>query len=106
MLALDEQEADVEPVAGEGLCGGGLGLGDLVLVVGEHQVFAAGVEVEGLAEELHGHGGALDVPAGTACAERGLPAILAGLGGFHRAKSRAESLSYSSTSTRAPSVMP
>ncbi len=60
--------------------GGAFGLRDLVLVVREHQVFAAGVEVEAVAEELHGHGGALDVPAGAAGAERGLPAVFAGLG--------------------------
>jgi hypothetical protein len=46
LLAFDEQEADVHPVPGEGLAGGGFGLRDLVLVVREHQVFAAGVEVE------------------------------------------------------------
>ena len=63
----------MHPVAGEGLAGGALGLGDLVLVVGEHEVFAAGVEVEGVAEEFGGHGGALDVPAGTAGAQGGLP---------------------------------
>ena len=52
LSAFDEEEADVHPVAGEGLAGGALGLGDLVLVVGEHEVFAAGVEVEGFAEDI------------------------------------------------------
>ena len=66
LLAFDEQEADVHPVADEGLAAGGFGLGDLVLVVREHEVFAAGVEVDVVAEELRGHGGALDVPAGAA----------------------------------------
>ena len=64
--AFDEEEADVHPVAGEGLAGGGLGLGDLILVMRKHEVFAAGVEVEAVAEELGGHGGALDMPAGAA----------------------------------------
>ena len=76
LAAFDEQEADVHPVAGEGLAGGAFGLGDLVFVVREHEVFAAGVEVEGVAEELGGHGGALDVPAGAAGAERGVPGVL------------------------------
>ena len=35
LLAVDEEEADVHPVAGEGDSGGALGLGDFVLVVGE-----------------------------------------------------------------------
>ena len=82
LLAFDEQEANVEPVAREGLVRGGFGLGDLVFVVREHEVFAAGVEVEGVAEILHGHGGALDVPAGAAGAEGRIPGGLAGLGGL------------------------
>ena len=56
-------------MAGEGDSGGALDRGDLVFVVREHEVFAAGVEVEGLAEEFGGHGGALDVPAGAAFAQ-------------------------------------
>ncbi len=82
LAAVDEEEADVHPVAREGDSGGALGLGDLVFVVGEHEVFAAGVEVEGGAEEFGGHGGALDVPAGAAFAEGGVPGGLAGLGGL------------------------
>ena len=72
----------MHPVAGEGFSGRGFRLRDLVFVVREHQVFAAGVEVEGLAEELHRHGGALDVPAGAAVAESGVPRVLAGFGGL------------------------
>ena len=86
LAAFDEQEADVHPVAGEGVAGGALGLGDLVLVVREHEVLAAGVEVDVFAEELGGHGGALDVPAGAAGAEGGLPVALEGAvgGGLDR----------------------
>ncbi len=80
--AFDEEEADVHPVAGEGLAGGALGLGDLVFVVREHEVFAAGVEVEVLSEEPGGHGGALDVPAGAAVTERGIPGGLIVFDGF------------------------
>ena len=106
LAAFDQQEAHMHPVAREGLAGGGFRLRDLVLVMREHQVFAAGVQVEGFAEILHRHGGALDVPAGAAVAERGIPCVLAGLRAFHIAKSEAESFSYSSTSTRAPAVLP
>ena len=50
-----------------------LGLGDLVLVVGEDQIDAAGVDVEPLAKVLHGHGRALDVPSGEPLAPRAVP---------------------------------
>ena len=84
LAAFDEQEADVHPVPGEEGARGGFGLGDLVFVMREHEVFAAGVEVEGVAEEAGGHGGALDVPAGAAGAEGGVPGVFAGAvgGGF------------------------
>ncbi len=68
----------MHPVAGEGLAGGALGLGDLILVMREHEVFAAGVEVEGVAEEFGGHGRALDVPAGAAGAEGSVPELFVG----------------------------
>ncbi len=64
------------------LAAGGFGLGDLVLVVREHEVFAAGVEVDVVAEEFRRHGGALDVPAGAARAERRVPELFAGLDGL------------------------
>src|SRR5439155_26445242 len=72
-LALDQQVLNVHPVADEGLAGPALALRDLVLVVGEDEVLPAAVEVEGLAEVLHAHGRALDVPARAAPAERGVP---------------------------------
>ena len=82
LLIVDVDEAVVHPVLGKGLAGRALGLGDLVFVVGEHQVLAAAVDVDGLAQVLHTHGGALDVPAGAALAERRLPVGLAGLSGL------------------------
>ena len=54
--------------------------GDFVFVVREGEIDAAGVNVERLAEILHGHGGAFDVPAGTARADGCLPKKFAGLG--------------------------
>ena len=82
LLAFDEQEANVEPMAREGLVRGGFGLGDLIFVVREHEVFAAGVEVEGVAEIFHCHSRAFDVPAGAAGAQGRVPASFAGLGGL------------------------
>src|SRR5205823_13711506 len=54
LFALDEQEADMHPVADEGLATGRFRLGDLVLVVREHKVFAASVEVDVVAEKFRG----------------------------------------------------
>ena len=51
----------------------GLGLGDLVGVVREGVVDAAAVDVQILAQVLHGDAGALDVPAGIAHAPGGVP---------------------------------
>ena len=49
-------------------------LGDLALVVREHQVHAAAVDVELAAEVFLAHHGALEVPAREAFAPRGRPA--------------------------------
>ena len=53
---------------------GAFALGDLVFVVRELQVHAAGVDVDGLAQVGGGHRRALDVPARAAAAPGGLPA--------------------------------
>ena len=73
LLPVDGEEAVVQPELGEGLAGGRFGLGQLVFVVGEDQVLAAAVEVEGLPQVMHAHGGALDVPARTAGPPGGCP---------------------------------
>ena len=70
-------------------------LRDLVLVVGEDEVDAAGVDVEDLAEMLPRHRRALDVPAGAA--RRGNPAGKSqegspGFDGFQSTKSSGERL--------------
>ena len=51
-------------------------LGDLVFVVREDQVEAAGMDVEDLPEIALAHRGALDVPAGAAAAPGRVPAGL------------------------------
>ena len=63
----------MQPVAHEGLAGGTLRLRDLIFVMREDQVLAAGMNVEGFAQLLHAHGRALDVPAGTAFTPGRLP---------------------------------
>ena len=72
----------VEPGAHERLVGGGLRLRDLVLVVREDEVDAAGVQVEARPEVAHAHGRALDVPARPTLAEARRPAGLSRLGAF------------------------
>ena len=56
---------------------GALGLGDLILVVREDEVKAAGVDVDGRAEVFVDHSRALDMPAGTSLAPAGIPVRLA-----------------------------
>jgi hypothetical protein len=82
LAAFDEEEADVHPVAGEGLAGGGFRLRDFVFVMGEHEVFAAEVEVEAVAEKFARHSRALDMPAGATGTDGRLPEIFVGLGSF------------------------
>ena len=61
-------------------------LGELVFVVRELQIQPAAVDVEVLAQQLIGHGGAFDVPAGAASADRlsvnygAIPSGLVGVG--------------------------
>src|ERR1700736_5832921 len=68
----------MQPVAHERIAGRGLTLCDLILVVGEDQVDAAGMNVERLPQVLHAHRGAFDVPAGPSRTERRLPGLLLG----------------------------
>ena len=64
LRAIYRQEPDVEPIVDEGLPCEALGLGDLVLVVGECQVLASGVDVDGVPHQAAAHDTALYVPAG------------------------------------------
>jgi hypothetical protein len=57
----------------KGLAGGRLALGDLVLVMREDQVDAAGVDVERRPEVGHAHRRAFDVPARPARSDRRCP---------------------------------
>ena len=72
----------MHPVPAEGAAVGALALGDLILMMGEDQILTAGVQVDGFAKVLAGHGAALDMPAGAAVTPRALPVGLAGLGGL------------------------
>ena len=56
-----------------------LALRNLVLVMREDEILAAAMDIQRLAEVLHAHRGALDVPARAAHAPRGLPRRLARL---------------------------
>ena len=72
-------EAVVHPVMHIGLAGCALALRYLVFMVGEEQILAAAVNIEGFAQVFHAHGAALNVPAGTAHAPGAGPGRLAGL---------------------------
>ncbi len=74
------EQAVVHPVLHEGfLAGKCFRLGDLVFVMGKDDVLAAAVDVNPVAEELAGHGAALDVPARPAFSPGAVPGRLAGL---------------------------
>ena len=73
LLALVRHQRLVHPVAHEAVAGGRLRLGRLALVVGEDEVGAAAVQVDGGAQLPHGQGRALDVPAGPARSPERLP---------------------------------
>lgn len=79
-LLVHHHHAAVHPGVDVVAAVGAAGLGDLVLVVGELQIGAAAVDVEVVAQVLGVHGGALDVPAGTARAPGAFPGRLAGFG--------------------------
>ncbi len=80
LLAIDTHRTGVHPGVRVKLAGGRLALCDLVLVVRKHQVRAATMDVERLAQAAGGHHRTLDMPTGTPRAPRRIPARLARLG--------------------------
>ena len=62
------KHAGVHPVAHEGLASEAFRLSDLRLVVRENEIAAAAVDGEALAQVLHAHCRAFDMPAGAALA--------------------------------------
>ena len=72
----------MDPIVRKALAVCRLALRDLVLMMGEHQVGAAAMDVEGQIQILLGHRRAFDMPAGTTLAPGGFPRGLAGLGGL------------------------
>src|SRR5258708_28251189 len=73
LLTFDQQKAHVHPETGKWLSCERFRLGDFIFVVREGQVFAARVEIEGVAQVLHGHHRALDMPSRTPLSDRCLP---------------------------------
>ncbi len=76
--AVQAHQADVEPQPDELLPGDRLGLRRLALVMGEHEVAAAAVDVDRLAELTQDEGRALDVPPGPSRPPARLPRRLVG----------------------------
>ena len=68
LLSGDGDHVVVHPVAHRLVALGGHALGDLAFMVGEHEVHAAAVDVERLAEIFAPHSGAFEMPAGEAFA--------------------------------------
>ena len=63
----------MHPVCCKVLVVGALTLGNLVLMMWEYQILAAGVNINLLAQVAFGHNGALNMPARTSVAPRRLP---------------------------------
>ena len=107
LLAFNQQKARMHPEMHEGFAGHRLRLRDFVFVMREDEVLAA---ADGCRRSRRGTS---STSAEHSMCQPGRPGPISvsqnaspGFGAFHSAKSRALSLSYSSTSTRAPSVMP
>ena len=79
LLIVHVYVAVMHPVMYERLAGRALGLSDFVFVVREQQILAAAVYVDRLAQILHAHRGALDMPAGATHSPRAGPGGFAGL---------------------------
>ena len=86
LAPVHEQKPHMHPMACKWLVRDALALRNLVFVVREHQVFAAGVQVEALAQKLHSHGRALQMPSRPPAANGRIPRCLAGLGGLPQRK--------------------
>jgi len=86
LLAFDDQVLGVQPHSDERLSRGCLALRDFILVVREGEIDSAGVNIERVAEVLHRHGRAFNVPAGPAGADARLPEVLARLRRFPERK--------------------
>src|SRR5882762_2009209 len=86
LLALDQKETHVKPEAHERLPGERFRLRNLVFMMREDQVFSARVQIKALAEFLHRHDRALQVPAGASRTDRALPGSLARLGRLPKRK--------------------
>ncbi len=66
----------------EGLAGEGFRLSDFVFVMRKDEVLASGMKIEALAELLHRHDGAFEVPAGPAGTDGSIPGSFAGFRSF------------------------
>jgi len=64
---------EVKPVAHEWTAGGAFALGDFVFMMRKDQIDAAQMQIESLAEILHRHGRAFDMPTRPATADAGFP---------------------------------
>src|SRR5262249_39857614 len=83
LFALVANHTHVHPITDERLLTGrAFRLGDFTLVVGEDEVGATAVDVDGRPEITGRHGAALDVPSWTPRAPRRIPGRFAGRGGL------------------------
>src|SRR5437016_441300 len=70
---------EVQPVADKLVAGSAFTLRDFIFVMRKNQIDTAGVQVERFAEVFHRHRRALDVPAGPAAPDAGVPGWFFGI---------------------------
>src|SRR5438270_11653737 len=73
LLAFHQQEASMKPEVRKRLASSGFRLGNFVFVMRKNQVFAAGMQVETLAQFCHRHDRTLDMPSRTPRPNLALP---------------------------------
>ena len=76
----------MHPEVGKGFSGCCFGLGDLIFMVREAQIGTAAMNIKGITEAASRHGGAFDMPAGSAITPGGGPAGFTGFCGFPQDK--------------------
>ncbi len=82
VFIVDIHKPVVHPILYKLFAGKGLGLGNLIFMVGKNQILAPSMDVKTLAKIALAHGGTLNVPAGSSRSPGAVPGGLSGFGRF------------------------
>ena len=81
-LIVHRDKAVMQPIAGKAAAAGRLGLGDLVLVMREHQIGTTAVNIKAVPQVFAAHSRTFDMPAGATHTPRAFPRRFTRLGGL------------------------